>query len=272
LNVLCFDLILYNEFNGRIYIPEPSTEGIYHTEPDNFQANILRVMNSRRDAVWYMTDVSTGKNLYTSESVKEVIGWDSLHFNLGGYAFFFSIMHPDDHVDHRDRHLEWILLNNKLGPLFENVQFSKNVRLRGMNGKYKTFHVESYVLEHTHTGKVKIEFGFFEEVEQSEQEKDNTGTTVNHIRMIDGKVYIEVEYLKDLERQHSNSTNANAFNVLTAREKEVMQLIVDTCSSKDISEKLDLSIHTVNLHRKQIMKKLRANNLAELIRMYYQNR
>ncbi|MBL0105677.1 MAG: PAS domain S-box protein [Bacteroidetes bacterium] len=139
LNTLCFDLMISDDFTGRIIIVEPSKEGIFQQEPDQLHDSILRVMNSRKDAVWYMTDVPTGKNFYTSESVKEVIGWEASHFNLGGYGFFFSIMHPDDHADYRDRHLEWILLNNTLGPIFEHVPFSKTVRLKGMNGKYKFF-------------------------------------------------------------------------------------------------------------------------------------
>ncbi|MBK7573514.1 MAG: hypothetical protein IPI10_18660 [Bacteroidetes bacterium] len=34
-----------------------------------------------------------------------------------------------------------------------------------------------------------------------------------------------------------------------------MELIVDEYSSEEISKKINISIHTVNLHRKQIMKK-----------------
>ena len=272
LNTLCFDLMISDDFTGRIIIVEPSKEGIFQQEPDQLHDSILRVMNSRKDAVWYMTDVPTGKNFYTSESVKEVIGWEASHFNLGGYGFFFSIMHPDDHADYRDRHLEWILLNNKLGPIFEHVPFSKTVRLKGMNGKYKFFHVEANVLDHTTKGKVKTEFGSFQKLNRDAGEERLQGMPVNHIRMIDGKVFVEVDYLKDLKRQHTQSKSIDAFKVLTTREKEVMQLIAETLSSKAISDKLDLSIHTVNLHRKQIMKKLRAKNLAELIKIYYQSR
>ena len=46
-------------------------------------------------------------------------------------------------------------------------------------------------------------------------------------------------------------------------------LIVEEHSSVEISKKLNISIHTINLHRKQIMKKLEAKNLAGLIRIYY---
>jgi DNA-binding NarL/FixJ family response regulator len=52
---------------------------------------------------------------------------------------------------------------------------------------------------------------------------------------------------------------------LTGREKEIVQLIVAGLSSKEISEKLFLSIKTVETHRGKIYKKLQVKNVAELI-------
>lgn len=56
------------------------------------------------------------------------------------------------------------------------------------------------------------------------------------------------------------------FNALSKREKEVISLIADGKSSYYISDLLFISIHTVNNHRKNILRKLRITSLAELIR------
>lgn len=52
---------------------------------------------------------------------------------------------------------------------------------------------------------------------------------------------------------------------LTTRELEIIQQINNGLSSKEISEKLEISLHTVNTHRKNIFGKLNATNTANLI-------
>ncbi|MFD2963708.1 MULTISPECIES: response regulator transcription factor [Olivibacter] len=56
------------------------------------------------------------------------------------------------------------------------------------------------------------------------------------------------------------------FNALSKREKEIIALIAEGKSSYYISDLLFISIHTVNNHRKNIIRKLNIKSLAELIR------
>ena len=59
---------------------------------------------------------------------------------------------------------------------------------------------------------------------------------------------------------------------LTKRETEVLQLIAAALSNKEIAEQLFISDQTVGVHRKNIMRKLGVNNIAELMRaaIYHQ--
>jgi DNA-binding NarL/FixJ family response regulator len=52
---------------------------------------------------------------------------------------------------------------------------------------------------------------------------------------------------------------------LGEREVEIIKLIAEGCTTKDISEKLFLSFHTISTHRKNIFKKLLIRNSSELI-------
>ena len=54
---------------------------------------------------------------------------------------------------------------------------------------------------------------------------------------------------------------------LTLREREVLQLIAEAKTSKEIAACLNLSEKTVHSHRKKIMEKLDAKNVAELTRI-----
>jgi DNA-binding NarL/FixJ family response regulator len=52
---------------------------------------------------------------------------------------------------------------------------------------------------------------------------------------------------------------------LTAREKQVLQLIAQGKSNKDIASLLDLSVNTVSVHRANLMEKMNIHRTAELV-------
>lgn len=54
---------------------------------------------------------------------------------------------------------------------------------------------------------------------------------------------------------------------LTPREHEVMDMVTDGCSNKDIATALGVSAKTVEAHRARVMDKMGAESLAELVRM-----
>ena len=57
-----------------------------------------------------------------------------------------------------------------------------------------------------------------------------------------------------------------ADTLLTPREREVLALAKEGMLSKEISEKLNISVHTVNRHRQNILEKLQVDNIIEAIR------
>jgi len=59
--------------------------------------------------------------------------------------------------------------------------------------------------------------------------------------------------------------------LLTAREKEVLQLIFDDHSNKGISKKLNISERTVEAHRRNIYEKTKTNTLVGLLRFALSN-
>jgi DNA-binding NarL/FixJ family response regulator len=56
----------------------------------------------------------------------------------------------------------------------------------------------------------------------------------------------------------------SVFSTLSAREREVLQLLAEGNSTKEIAARLEVSIKTVETHRKQIMDKLDIHSIAEL--------
>ncbi|MBN3581534.1 LuxR family transcriptional regulator [Algoriphagus aestuarii] len=54
---------------------------------------------------------------------------------------------------------------------------------------------------------------------------------------------------------------------LTKKEKEIVKMILDGMESKEISEKLNISFNTVSTHRKNILRKLGARNVGEMVKI-----
>jgi len=87
-------------------------------------------------------------------------------------------------------------------------------------------------------------------------------------RVMADKPYISPEISSVVLESLSASSSgvASSFEPLTAREKEVLQLLAEGRRTRDIAYLLSISVKTVQTHRRNIMEKLDIHNLADLIR------
>ncbi len=69
----------------------------------------------------------------------------------------------------------------------------------------------------------------------------------------------------DYVRQMRKRGLEDSYELLTAREREVLQLLAEGKSNKDIAGRLNLSVYTVETHRSNLMEKLNLHNMPELI-------
>ena len=69
------------------------------------------------------------------------------------------------------------------------------------------------------------------------------------------------DYVQKLKRTGGESS----YDLLTAREREVLQLVAEGKSNKDVADLLNLSVYTVETHRSHIMEKLNLKGVPELI-------
>ncbi len=61
-------------------------------------------------------------------------------------------------------------------------------------------------------------------------------------------------------------SDASAFQTLTPREREVLQLLAEGHSTRQIADTLHVSVKTIEVHRKQLMDKLGLASLADLVK------
>jgi len=85
--------------------------------------------------------------------------------------------------------------------------------------------------------------------------------------VMSGKPYWSAEVGQQLfQKARDNDYTENA---LTDREVEVLRLIVKELTNKEIAKNLFISERTVEVHRKNIMRKVNANNTVGLIKFAY---
>jgi RNA polymerase sigma factor (sigma-70 family) len=70
-----------------------------------------------------------------------------------------------------------------------------------------------------------------------------------------------------LEKERELDELRNRFERLSVREREVMNLVVSGMLNKQVAAELGASEATVKMHRSQVMKKMEAKSLPELVRM-----
>jgi DNA-binding NarL/FixJ family response regulator len=63
----------------------------------------------------------------------------------------------------------------------------------------------------------------------------------------------------------------NPLDLLTSREREVLQMLAEGKTNKEIATVLDLSVYTVDAHRGHIMEKLNLHSINELVRFAVRN-
>lgn len=85
-------------------------------------------------------------------------------------------------------------------------------------------------------------------------------------RVLEDGTFFSQEIMPIILNQHQKSKNNAVISSLTHREKEVLELIVQELTSKEIAEKLFISKQTVDTHRINIMQKTNSKSVVGLIK------
>jgi RNA polymerase sigma factor (sigma-70 family) len=71
--------------------------------------------------------------------------------------------------------------------------------------------------------------------------------------------------LDDYVKRIAEGQLADRFDTLSAREREIFQLLAEARTNKEVAQLLDISLMTVETHRSRILQKLDIHNTAELV-------
>jgi DNA-binding NarL/FixJ family response regulator len=82
-----------------------------------------------------------------------------------------------------------------------------------------------------------------------------------------GSVYLSSGVSQVLSKAYFESRSQNPLDRLSPREREVVELIVEGCATREIAERLHSSVKTVEKQRRDAMRKLEVDNVAGLVRV-----
>jgi DNA-binding CsgD family transcriptional regulator len=188
---------------------------------------------------------------FVSKEVEEVMGYDPSEFDI---QFMNGKLHPDDR--------SWFLaIGSGIVDFFSQLPVEKmlkykvryDIRFRKRNGDYARILYQGILLEHDKTGRFLRTLNVHTDITYLKQE----GKPVLSFIGMDG----EPSY-RDVAFQN---TFIESKEELTAREKEVLTLLIEGKLSKEISHILKISKQTVDTHRKNMLHKKNLSNTGELI-------
>ena len=86
--------------------------------------------------------------------------------------------------------------------------------------------------------------------------------------IIEGNMYISPDIDQNIVAKIKSSDDGavDALDILTSRQRNILQLIAEGHSTKDIAEKLFLSVKTIEAHRANIMDRLNIRDVPGLVR------
>jgi DNA-binding CsgD family transcriptional regulator len=196
-------------------------------------------------------DMQKRTHIYTSGSFYQLYGYFKEHPGEVCNDVFDKKIHPDDLKElNRNGYAALQFLMSL--PARERKQYKMvtEYRIRTNENKYISVTEQHQILESDASGNIWLSLGILD-ISPNQSEWKHVAFQI--INFNTGEIIC-------LEPK-----NQPAHHLLTAREKEILQMIGDGKLSKEISDMLKISYHTVNTHRQRILEKLKANNSIEAL-------
>lgn len=211
--------------------------------------------------LFYILNLHTHKYEFVSPASASLTGYSPNIFHEKGTALLTELLHPSDFEQLSTNIFPKMnqVVTDLDGPDRGKAIFELHYRMRHKNGKNVNCVEQSSYAKFDEEYSPLISSGIVMEV--------NPSTTYQGVRGL-------VRLLKDNEQLtlYDQFYNYNNDFGLTKREKEIILLISQGKTSKEIADKLFISEHTARQHRKNILKKLEVNSTGDLVRLAFENR
>lgn len=194
-------------------------------------------------------DCYTNKFVFVSNNIPESYGIDPEKLISDGHIPALEIIHPDD-IQHG------LLVRERIYSLLsvfspeEKMKYKivHEMRVKNIRGEYIRIIEQEQAIELDESGNIWLMLSVID----MDASHDSEITKSHLYNFVTGEqIFIDLSDIQEIP--------------LTVRELEVLQMMKQGLLSKEIADRLKVSINTINSHRQNILQKLKANNSIEAV-------
>ena len=198
---------------------------------------------------------------YVSKNFTACTGLSKEKMLAGGMDYYWSLFHPED-IDLWLKSLTNLMvftMSELTDEQRKRMSYTWNYRIKITDGSYVNIVQNTTPLQFDETNKPIVGLA--------------------HYTVLDGNIKMDIcasaKYLNDKNEYetlfYQNVSTSNLLGNISNRERDVVRLIITKKTSDEISKKLNISKHTVDTHRRNILKKLDISSTFELINFFKNN-
>ncbi len=209
----------------------------------------LRKIAELSNSVIMIFDLYKREHVFVSDNISSILNLD-FQKAKGKTDYIDQRIHPDDYIQLMEAGIYFLYYGLSLSPKHRKEgKLINEYRILNENGKYIRIIEQQMCLENDVHGNGWLVIGI---TDISPDQNENAPFRSRLIDTRKGEVYMFPPHDKEA--------------MLTAREKEILLLVSKGLISKQIADKLFISVNTVNTHRQRILEKLKADNAIEAIK------
>lgn len=198
----------------------------------------------------YLVDLNEKKYAWFSDNVREILGWPANLFMEKGAALAYENFHPDElEMIHAfwNRAIVHIYDQRKQNPKNRILTKIQN-RFRTPAGEYIWIRQQNTVLDFVEE-QIAFDFGTITQLPDGQLKEPG----------------FEIFVLNSQGTQLLESGYPQNALPLGKREMEILRLASEGLNASKTAEKMNISVHTVYQHRKNILEKLQVRNIAAAV-------
>lgn len=213
-------------------------------------SDVLQTLSNLGNSGTGIFDFCKMQMIFYSSNFGKLLGYNQEDYKEIGQQFFASKIHSDDALQCSLNAVSILkLFNNFTSNEKLNHKTITEYRMLNSQNKYVRLIEQYQVLELDKNGQIWLMLNI---VDISPNQEDFEESKCKILNFRTGQI-IDMEVNPKIQFE------------LTNREIEILKLVKDGFLSKEISDKLSISIHTVNTHRQRFLEKLGANNSMEAV-------
>lgn len=214
----------------------------------------LEELSVVQNSVVSIFDLAQMEHAYLSPNFADLLGWDPEKISSPDNEYINDRMHPDDFSHLNQVSWQFFELILRVDPVWrEQMKFIKLImdyRTQGKDGNYVRVIEQHKLLELDKYGNAWLSMSV---LDLSPDQDLSSLCRYRLVNTLTGELY------------HFPSVELITEHKLSFREKEILQLLGKGLISKQIADKLFISVNTVNTHRQRIIEKLNVSNTAEAV-------